>query len=107
MTVISHLVSDDNTELNSTNPALLLKCQSPKMAEHHEPHSTLEVLPADHAARAPEVVADDAATAPERDFSQFNDSPELDKKSWPLRSVRTRPIASTLRTPADEIRRMD
>ena len=46
-----------------------------------EQYSELEVAPHEHAAPLPEVV-DQAAHAPERDLS--GDSPELDKKAWPL-----------------------
>jgi len=44
-----------------------------------EQYSNLEVAPTDSAAQAPEVVP---TSAPERDFT--NESPEVDKKHWPL-----------------------
>ncbi len=57
-----------------------------------EKYSELEVAPNEHREPLPEVV-DQAAHAPERDLS--GESPELDKKTWPLQvkshtsSVRT------------------
>lgn len=46
-----------------------------------EKYSELEVAPHEHTEPFPEVV-DQAAHAPERDLS--GESPELDKKAWPL-----------------------
>ena len=46
-----------------------------------EKYSELEVAPNEHTEPFPEVV-DQAAHAPERDLS--GESPELDKKAWPL-----------------------
>ncbi|CAD6590287.1 MAG: hypothetical protein ASARMPREDX12_004243 [Alectoria sarmentosa] len=49
-----------------------------------ENYSELEVAPNEHTERFPEVV-DQAAHAPERDLS--GESPELDKKAWPLQNL--------------------
>ncbi|CAD6576831.1 MAG: hypothetical protein ASARMPRED_007895 [Alectoria sarmentosa] len=49
-----------------------------------EDYSELEVAPNEHTERFPEVI-DQAAHAPERDLS--GESPELDKKAWPLQNL--------------------
>ena len=54
----------------------------------HEPYSNLEVAPTEHATQAPQILLEPAATAPERDFTA--ESPELDKKPWPLPSLSVR-----------------
>ncbi|KAL9066904.1 MAG: hypothetical protein Q9161_007236 [Pseudevernia consocians] len=57
-----------------------------------EKYSELEVAPHQHTEPFPEVV-DQAAHAPERDLS--GESPELDKKAWPLQN-----LSPTSETPA-------
>ena len=50
----------------------------------HEPYSNLEVAPE----TAPEIYHDPAANAPERDST--TETPELDKKQWPLGGLTVR-----------------